>query len=212
MEQLNKKREVFTLAYLKSHSIVIDDKNDPNKIDYSCSVTVLLPLNEHQSDLRSEYNALLQHFIYIKMTVLSSDDDADFLNLNHKHENKHKINNFRLHKRDVDNKVVNFLEVEIREGPISVFKSFGKTPRKDNISCFLKLTDSDDTTYPKYQNTIIKLNDKTTVQKTTQSVQQRTTKFKAAYPTRKIPLSNANSLTHSYLNFLTFCFIYFILI
>lgn len=185
LDEYNKNREIFTLSYLKSQSILIEDKKDSPKIEYSCSVIVLLPLNEYQSDLRTEYNNLLQNYIYIKM-IVSSDDDADLLNVKNDHTSKRPHNHHKVHtvhKRETDNKKT-FLEIEIREGPISVYRSL-KGSRPDNISCYLKLTDSDDHTFPKYQNTIYKTHDATKV--------QHTTRFKAIYPTKKIPISTGTS-------------------
>ena len=159
-----KKSDIFTLAYLKSQEILIDDVTNPKKIDYSCSVTVLLPLMDNQSSLINEYNKLLQDFIYIKMVLASNDENADFLNLNRKYfKNKKRRSSSsslkqqrrrrQINNNNMDDKVVNLLEIEIREGPISVFK---QTNRKDNISCLVRLTDSDSSNI-KYEKTIFKI-------------------------------------------------------
>jgi hypothetical protein len=153
-----KKSDIFTLAYLKSQEILIDDVTNAKKIDYSCSVTVLLPLMDNQSSLINEYNKLLQDFIYIKMVLASNDENADFLNLNKKYFKNKKRRSVKQRRQvnnnnNMDDKVVNLLEIEIREGPISVFK---QTNRKDNISCLVRLTDSDSSNI-KYEKTIFKI-------------------------------------------------------
>ncbi len=158
INEFDKNSEIYTLAYLKSHEIQIDDKRNQKKIDYACSVTVLLPLNENQANLRAEYNKLLQNFVYIKLVLSSVDENADYLGLNSDQQIKRK----RIRRAITnENKIINFLEIEIKEGPISVYKSFDKTvKRRDNISCLLKLTDSDDEKI-KYEKTILKIFDKT---------------------------------------------------
>ena len=130
--------------------------------------------------------------------VLTSDDDADLLNVKHNNpiKPKHKVT-----KREIDNKIVNFLEIEIREGPISVFKSF-KGARRDNVSCYVKLTDSDDD-LSRYEKTITKIWHKS---------YSHTTRFKAVYPTKKSPISLGNSLAsfNTYFNMISLFSLIFI--
>lgn len=132
----NNSGPVFTLAYFKTIQILIENKNDQNKLDYSCSVSVLLPLNSKQINLIAEYNKLIQNYIYIKM-ALTSDDDSDWFKSNTQLDQI----KFRS-RRDTDAKLdVKFIEIEIRHGPISVY---AEPQRKENITCLLKLIDSDD--------------------------------------------------------------------
>ena len=48
---------------MKSHEILIDDKTDLKKNDYTCLITVLFPFDESQPTLISEYNDLLEKYI-----------------------------------------------------------------------------------------------------------------------------------------------------
>ena len=169
IDEFNKNSEIFTLAYLKSQEIIIDDQTNPKKIDYACSVTVLFPLNEYQANLRADYNKLLQNFVYIKLILSSLDENADFFGLNSDQQIKRK----RIRRAITnENKIINFLEIEIKEGPISVYKSFDHTvKRRDNISCLLKLTDSDDEKV-KYEKTILKVFGKTAYPDTSTQLSQ----------------------------------------
>ena len=66
--QPRKNRKIFTLAYLKSHSIIIESK-ETDKIDVSCAVVILLPFNEdNQEFTRNNYN-LIEKNILIKMDL-----------------------------------------------------------------------------------------------------------------------------------------------
>ena len=144
INEFNQNIDVFTLAYLKSHKIIIDDKKDSNKIDYSCSITIIFPFNENNQNLRSDYNTFLENFVYMKMTLSGGDEK--------KGKTKGKLNHNRIKR---DNQMVNFLEMEFKEGPISVYKS---SKQKERISCFLKLTDSAEMQVA-YENTILKTYD-----------------------------------------------------
>ena len=144
INDFNKNSEIFSLAYLKSHEILIDDKTDLKKNDYTCLITVLFPLDESQPTLRAEYNDLLEKYIYIKMIV--SSDKTNKSNRKKKFTSQRRI-------RSTGNE--KFLELEFREGPISVYKS---DKLRENITCHLKLTDSEDE-LTAYENTIVKVHD-----------------------------------------------------
>lgn len=63
-----KSEKIFTLAYLKSHAIIIESK-ESDKIDVSCAVVILLPFNEdNQEFTRNNYN-LIEKNILIKMDL-----------------------------------------------------------------------------------------------------------------------------------------------
>ncbi len=141
INDFNKISEIFTLAYLKSHEILIDDQTDLKKNDYSCFITVLFPFDESKPILRADINDILEKYIYLKMTVSSNNEIF------------YRKNKFTTHKRTRRSGDKKFLELEFREGPISVYKSDKLT---ENITCHLKLMDSEDQ-QTTFENTIEKM-------------------------------------------------------
>jgi len=141
INDFNKISEIFTLAYLKSHEILIDDQTDLKKNDYSCFITVLFPFDESKPILRADINDILEKYIYLKMTVSSNNEIF------------YRKNKFTTHKRTRRSGDKKFLELEFREGPISVYKSDKLT---ENITCHLKLIDSEDQ-QTTFENTIEKM-------------------------------------------------------
>lgn len=63
---LTTNREVFTLAYLRSHQMVVENSGD-NYVDVSCSVVILLPVNEDNQKFTSNNYDLLENNVLMKL-------------------------------------------------------------------------------------------------------------------------------------------------
>ncbi len=155
IDSFNKSAPLFTLAYLRKFEILIDEKKESNKIDFSCAVSILLPLNENQTNIVAEYNQLIQNLIYIKLDLLSDDSDQHLMS---NYQPKIEYHRKRI-KRNNEEKTVRLIEIVIKQGPISAYK---ESQAKNNFtcSCFLTLTDSDENR-PKFEKTIFKFVDTT---------------------------------------------------
>ena len=68
-------RQIFTLAYLKSHSIIVNNANK-DTVDVSCAVEVLLPNNEHNEDFTANNYKLIEKYLKLQM---SFDGESFFL-------------------------------------------------------------------------------------------------------------------------------------
>jgi hypothetical protein len=128
----NDNSDIFNIAFLKSHDINIEESI--NSIDYSCSVKVLLKKNEIQNNLN-----IIEKLINDNLVIEISPNEKNLAK-------KIKINT----NND------DLLEVEIKKGPISINK-FNKALNKHyDISCHIKLTDSNDLKNEIYKNSILK--------------------------------------------------------
>ena len=66
--QLTQNRQIFTLAYLKSHSIIIGNNANKDTVDVSCAVEILLPNNEHNEDFTANNYKLLEKYLKLQMS------------------------------------------------------------------------------------------------------------------------------------------------
>lgn len=150
--------DIFTLVYMKSHELIVNKQND-NKIEVSCSVKVMLPINDEYINDRN-YN-LIQKFLYIRM-MLKDNANKEYssqavkkADKNHHHHNKHPNRPHTRSKREemgIERNIpTTFIEVELREGPYSIFPDAAST----NVSCTLGLIDFDDSI--PYENLIFKV-------------------------------------------------------
>jgi hypothetical protein len=138
---------------MKSHELIITKLND--KIEVSCSVKVMLPINDEYVNDKN-YN-LIQKYLYIKM-ALKDNKNADASSQSNKKTDKNKHHNKHPHKRHRRQDAgferiipTTFIEVELREGPYSIFPDSAST----NVSCTLGLIDYDDTI--PFENLIFKV-------------------------------------------------------
>ena len=59
-------RQIFTLAYMKSHNLNII-KEEADTVDFSCAVVILLPINEENQDFTKNNYGLIEKNILIEM-------------------------------------------------------------------------------------------------------------------------------------------------
>ena len=156
-------RDIFTLAYLKSHTINITRLNT-KKIETSCQVSIMLPINDEF--LNEKNYQLIQKYLYLKMTISPHLlQQSHKISKNHHHHNKHKSKRSLMNENDdhsssvYNHKIVqrkiptSFIEFELKEGPIQIF--IDNTINKiddDIVSCSIGLVEWDDTLI--YENTI----------------------------------------------------------
>ncbi len=115
-------RDIFTLAYLKSHSINITKVK--NRLEASCQVSIMLPINDDH--LNEKNYQLIQKYLYLKMSIAPS-----LLKGNNKHVGKRGLrsrmkrgsdqspNGHQSHSRRIP---TSFIEFELKEGPIFLFE------------------------------------------------------------------------------------------
>ena len=156
IDSFNKSAPFFTLVFLRSFEILIDKQEDSDKIDFSCAVSILLPLNENQTNIVAEYDELIQNLIYIKMVLINDESNQHVASNSQRQIEYHK----KRTRRNNEEKVIRLLEIVIKQGPIAVNKETQTKHNNITCSCFLTLTDSDENR-PKFEKTIFKLVDTT---------------------------------------------------
>jgi hypothetical protein len=149
-------RDIFTLAYLKSHTINITRVNS-KKIELSCQVNIMLPIND---DYLNEKNyQLIQKYLYLKMAISPHlMQQSHKISKNHHHHNKRRLKrslneDYASEHKIVHRKIPNsFIEFELKEGPIQIYIDNSNKIDDDIISCTIGLVEWDDTLI--YENTI----------------------------------------------------------
>ena len=129
--------DIFTLAYMKSHDLVLNRMGD--KTEVSCLVKVMLPINDEFINEKN-YN-LLQKYLYIRIAFKETNRKR----MSRKYPDRGRKTSPKRFKRKTSPKRVipsTFIEVELKEGPFIVSTQDFKS---NNVTCTLGLIDYDDT-------------------------------------------------------------------
>jgi hypothetical protein len=167
-------RNIFTLAYVKSHSLTI--QKSANSYDVSCAVTILLPLNDRS--INEKNYELIQKYIDLKIMMVDKKDRKKSKVIKKRTTGRNTESSRIRTKRNMENK---FIQLTLTEGPIIFFNNeIREYKNADIFICRMSLLETGNiVSYEKnLTKSIYDSNDLPTARATTKAPPaHRTTKF-----------------------------------